>query len=237
MAGAATNAAIAPFAGAAQGAALGSIAGPGGAVLGAVVGGLAGTVGEISKLPQKIMEWSEALVDSKRNLAQFSPTLANAFAQADQRGVVRNMGSAGRTSGTISELSTKLQDVYDTIQPIRDRFTVAVGSILTPLLGAVNKIGGVVEGLLSAAESIPLIGDALVSIRKEMEESAKKDKAEAGAFIGFLDTVAGTPGPTFPAPAPPVIDGRGGIGRKPAAAAPEDPKKPKRTGPRRPWRH
>lgn len=135
------------IAGASQGASIGSLAGPEGAAIGAAIGGMASAAGEITALPKKIVDWGEALVESKRNIAQFSGTLSMAFAEANRRGIMRNIESGQRTGGSIAELSRSLQDIYDEVQPIRDEVTIVLSEASRVM------INGLKEGVLLAKEN------------------------------------------------------------------------------------
>jgi len=101
----------------ATGAAAGmQLGGPVGAAVGAVVGGAA----TIATLPQKIMEWSQALVDSRDKLAMWSGLLQAMKRESEIRGYARDIQSARETAPWANDLNQSLQDVYDELRPIKD---------------------------------------------------------------------------------------------------------------------
>lgn len=117
-----------------KGASIGSMAGPLGAGVGATLGAVVASAGEIAKLPQSIMNWSEALVESQRSISKYNGTLAQAFAEHERRGIVRGIESGRRTGGTTSELSGALDGLRDTLQPIRDNVTNVIAKSLTEMV-------------------------------------------------------------------------------------------------------
>lgn len=131
-------------------------------------------VRDISQLPQKIKNWGEALVESQRSISRFNGVLALTFAEQERRGVIRAIQSGGRTGGATSELSGKLQDLYDQIQPIKDQVTIVSARALTVGVDYLSKI-------LKALEAFqPLIDDAvrrIIGYSKEEYEQWKKDEA------------------------------------------------------------
>ena len=92
------------------------LGGPVGAAVGAVVGGAA----TIATLPQKIMEWSQALVDSRDKLAMWSGLLQAMKRESEIRGYARDIQSARETAPWANDLNQSLQDVYDELRPIKD---------------------------------------------------------------------------------------------------------------------
>jgi hypothetical protein len=111
-------------------------------------------VRDISELPQKIKNWGEALVESQRGISRFNGTLALTFAEQERRGVIRAIQSGGRTGGATSELSGKLQDLYDQIQPMKDTVTVVVARGLTVAVDYLSKILKSVEAMVPAMREI-----------------------------------------------------------------------------------
>jgi hypothetical protein len=103
------------------------LGGPAGAAVGAVVG--AGAT--IATLPQKIMEWSQALVDSRDHLVQWNGHLQMMKREAMLRGVSRDIESARETAPAANVLNKNLQDLLDEIRPLRDDLYKLVAAMAT----------------------------------------------------------------------------------------------------------
>lgn len=145
---------------------------------------------ELSKLPRLLVNWSAALVDSQRPLAQFSGTLAMAFGRAEQREILRNMASAGRTGGTTSELSNSLQDLHDILQPIRDTVTNVLNRALTAGVDLVKRgvelLDLIWKGMIELDKPVTGLLDAL---NEQSKIDAKWAERNARApFVEFADS-------------------------------------------------
>lgn len=97
------------------------------------------TMTHLAKLPGLLAEWGEGLVESKKHLMQFNGTLAQAFLEAERRGLIRNIESGQRTSGATAGLSDALQDLQDTVQPIKDTVTIVMSRGLEVLVRSVTE--------------------------------------------------------------------------------------------------
>ena len=100
----------------AQGAKMGAAFGPEGMAIGAVVA----ASGTIATLPAKIIEWSDALVESRRDLAKWNGRLQAFFRMQERQQLMRDIDSARETSGSTMLLGETLQDIYDELRPIKD---------------------------------------------------------------------------------------------------------------------
>ena len=101
------------------------LGGPAGAAVGAVVG--AGAT--IANLPQKIMDWSQALVDSRDHLSKWSGQLQAMRREAEIRTAARDIQSARETAPYASSLNQVLQDIYDEMRPIKDEMYKITASL------------------------------------------------------------------------------------------------------------
>jgi hypothetical protein len=117
-----------------QGAAAGfQLGGPPGAAVGAVVGASA----TIATLPQKILDWSQALVDSRERMVQWNGQLQAMARHAEIRQAQRDIASGQETSGSATMLNNALQDIYDEMRPIKDQLynlTAVAAAISTKIL-------------------------------------------------------------------------------------------------------
>lgn len=119
------------------------MAGGGGLIAGAaegqVVSGVAGQAAEavsslaradfkslalqIVKMPTLIEDWGDALLDSKRGLAEFSATLAMVYAEADVREIRRAMDTGEAIGSSVGGLSDAKQDLADSLAPFQNLVT------------------------------------------------------------------------------------------------------------------
>lgn len=165
--------------GAMNGAALGGmVGGPIGAGVGAVVGGVAAAAGDISKLPENIVKWSEALLDSQKSISRFNGTLTATFAEENRRGISRAIDSGERTAGTTSELSGSMQRLFDQLQPMKDAMTNTVGSALTIGVKTLSSVLGTLEKMLAVTEILETIAEAVKSIEEYFYDPAEDKKPE-----------------------------------------------------------
>lgn len=146
--------------GAMKGAAMGSMAGPIGAGVGAAVGGTVAAAGEIAKLPSLIKGWGEALVESQRPLARFSGELSRAAAQREVSQLRRDITSANITGGTTSDLSDSLNNLNDTLRPVKDVMTMGTAAVLTDLVKVLSEgvkvVGGALDQMAEFTDAITL---------------------------------------------------------------------------------
>jgi hypothetical protein len=140
------------------------LGGPHGAAIGAVVG--AGAT--IATLPQKIMEWSQALVDSRDHLVQWNGHLQMMKREAMLRGVSRDIESAQETAPAANLLNRQMQDVLDELRPIKDEIYKITAFFAAGALGFMNtglKWGPKIEEVVALAPVVgqlaPLLGPVL----------------------------------------------------------------------------
>lgn len=185
--------------GAVTGASIGSMAGPWGTVGGAVVGGVVSSAGEIAKIPNRIKDWSEALLESQKTISRFSGQMSAAFAQAEVRGIRRDIVSANATAGSTSDLSNSMQDLYDTLRPLKDSLTNVVATDLAALARAMNSAVPLLEAVVTTLAEIaafipgigPLAAEAAKVGRNAMAERAKNEHDSSVALSELKDAIKG----------------------------------------------
>lgn len=135
-----------------HGASLGmAVGGPVGAAVGGVAGGMAQASVEIAKLPSRIVEWSQSLTDSQREISRFSGVMSGAYAQSDVRKLRRDITSAHETGGPTAELVGSLDNLYDTIAPLKDNLTNVIAVDLAAAVKVLNAMAPLMaEGLVAA---------------------------------------------------------------------------------------
>lgn len=124
----------------------------------------------MAKLPGLVRDWGEELVESQRHLAAYNSTLAHAYAEAERRGVMRNVESAQRTSGATAGLSDALQDLADTVQPMKDAVTIVISRGVEELVRGVT-LG--VEMLKELCKLYSKFKPGLESLRKLIEKAGQ----------------------------------------------------------------
>ncbi len=130
----------------------------------------------MSRLPDKITRWSEALVESQRHISRYNGMLARTFAEHERRGIIRGIESGNRTGGATSELSRSLDDLYDQLQPIKDNVTVVLARGLTEGVKILSSI------LKHIAEFKPYL-DGMAARFLGMSEQQYKDFLESFAAL------------------------------------------------------
>lgn len=160
----------------ATGAAAGmQLGGPAGAAVGAVVG--AGAT--IATLPQKILDWSQALVDSRERLSMWSGQLQAMRREAEIRGYARDIESARNTAGTASSLNSSLQGLYDELRPMKDQLynlVAGVASIFVEMLKIGVQINNAIVGTGQAIMDAIPTPEWQKELRDKMKESIDADK-------------------------------------------------------------
>lgn len=173
------------------------MAGGGGLIAGAaegqVVSGVAGQAAEavsslaradfkslalqIVKMPTLIEDWGDALLDSKRGLAEFSGTLAQIYAQADVREIRRGMETGHAIGASVGGLADARQDLKDSLAPMQNAVT-NVSNVVVEKLTRLLVVG------VNIFNKMPIISD-LVDAFAGME-----DEKVVGDFSKFLDDFA-----------------------------------------------
>lgn len=148
------------------------LGGPAGMMAGLAIG----AASEVATLPQKILDWSEALVKSREHLAMWSGQLQQIGREAEIRGYMRDIQSAQETAPMADVLNKTLQDVLDELRPMKDDvFKIAsllatsglralqaflaiqehAGAIASPLLFAIDKVGRFIDWWMGKEERDP----------------------------------------------------------------------------------
>jgi hypothetical protein len=176
IAGSIATTSAAPIAGAAAGAAMGTALMPGpGTAIGAALGAITATAGAMSTLPSKITEWTEALVNSKRELAMWSGPLQAWFRIQQRREIRRDIQTARETGGATILLAEEWQDFLDEVRPL------AADAFLITAEFAKKGIN-ILETLLQHGEIIaalmPWVGRYLNEILKEAQKANEEKYGE-----------------------------------------------------------
>ena len=124
--------------GAMAGATIGSVVPGVGTAVGAAIGGLVGASGSLASLPKKILDWSEALVESRRDLAKWSGVLQRTYLEAQRREYAREIQSARATGSTTAVLSEVYQDTLDDLQDIKDDIHNVTAAVLIIATNYIN---------------------------------------------------------------------------------------------------
>ena len=151
-----------------QGAAAGSAFGP----VGTAIGAAAGAAAAVSELPTKIMEWSEALVESKRDLSLWSGQLQEFFAEKEIRGWKRDILSAESTGSQTAALGRKLEDLKDELRPIKDEIFKASAVIAEGVIWVAKISDNIWKVKEAEVGSIPWFIKKLSEISDKLNPSA-----------------------------------------------------------------
>lgn len=133
---------------------------------------------ELTKLPKQLADWSDALVESHRSLSNFNGALAKMFAQREVRGIHRGMASGERVGADIATLDSSLQDLYDTLQPMKDQVTIGLSRGLTSVVDYLVRIAKAVETLASETQR-RVLGMTQEQYAAYLESFAKTERMTA----------------------------------------------------------
>jgi hypothetical protein len=142
---------------------------------------------DVSELPEKIVRWGDALVESQRHISRFNGTLAMTFAESERRGVLRAIASGERTGGATADLNMSLQALRDQLQPLKDSVTIVIARGLTQ---AVTYLSGILAAsqatytvLHALVEKVPLLNVALGAIDAKVAEMQRNARGNAASPI------------------------------------------------------
>lgn len=127
-------------------------------------------IAHMAKLPGLIRDWGQALVDSKKELAQFNGAYAMIFAEEERRGILRNVESGQRTGGAMTGLSESLQELYDLVQPMKDTVTVVLATGLELLVRGTTQIVKTSHQIYTALKYISKTVGALDAINEAIQK-------------------------------------------------------------------
>lgn len=130
---------------------------------------------EIAKLPTHIQDWSQALIDSQKAIAKWSPALSRVFAEEERRGIIRGARSGQVTGGATSDLSDSMQDLLDQLQPIKDTVTVGLARGLTVGVNLLTEAVKYLQGIFEYVKTLP--GADLLAAKIEGMELDSRIKA------------------------------------------------------------
>lgn len=180
------NAASSLAGGIAQGAAIGSIIPGVGTAVGAVIGGAL----EVAKLPQQIMDWSDALLKSQFQIAAFNGTIQKAMMETERREFLRNIESGKATGGGTLGLSQSYQDLQDELRPIKDSVT---NDIAITLRVGVELLRQQVSWLKFLNDIGLLFGEVPKLLQKIVNAVSKEEEDASTSFDEWMKYWKGKP--------------------------------------------
>jgi hypothetical protein len=138
------------------------------------------TARAVGELPSKLERWGDELLESRRNIMRFNSQILTAMKQSERRAIMRNIQSGARTAGSTEYLQNALDNLRETLQPLRDIITnfgnIIAGTLLHILnffyktfspLAALTTIADLIRewlGIQKASAQIP-IEDFLRNLR------------------------------------------------------------------------
>lgn len=146
----------------------------------------------LAEMPGNLRRWSDALLESRRHLAQFNASLAGTFARAEVRDIQRSIASGQRTAGTTDRLSESFNDLKDEIQPYGD----AVTNSLNLLVGVANR--GLAE-FLRIAPMVSPMARTLKAIADAINKLSPRPSGKSG-LQEWLDSINASSRRDHPAP-------------------------------------
>jgi len=151
----------------------------------------------IAVLPSKIMDWTNALIEGKREIAAFSGQLQYVFGETERREAIRGIQTADAVAPSMSVLSSQYQDLLDEVRPIKDAVTQDIQNLMLVLVEALRgvvfllQIGNAISDKLSV---LGMIRQAVNKIADQIEQSDSETNFEEWAkFVrsgmGALPTI------------------------------------------------
>ena len=119
-----------------------------GLIIGAIVIAVVAALGILAK---SITDTTAKFLESQKELAKFSSTLAVSYANAKISDIRRNITTASATGGATADLQQSYQRLLDALLPIKIVLTNLISKTLTKLTdlvtGGINGISGILEWL------------------------------------------------------------------------------------------
>jgi hypothetical protein len=145
---------------------------------------------EVAKLPWKIREWTNSLLESQRDLAQFSGTTAVAFAELDAARIGRKIQTAQDTAESTAKLAQGQNKLEEATRPV----DVLITNIENSLGAAADEVGAAfVNSAQYILDGIKHLGDnaqqRAARAEKERQEVREKLAARDGAGTVLGDLV------------------------------------------------
>lgn len=181
---------IGEAAGAASEAAAGAAGGPVGlAIMATVEIGKLGI--EIAKMPGKVKDWAGALLDSQKNLADFSSAMAAVVAKREvfemgqkQRTGEATANSAGNLEASYEALSASLEPITNLLTNLENNGVALISDLTETVVGIVEFLSG------PLINQLQLLNAALDWFNKFTAKRNKKPPTMTDTFARKLDALS-----------------------------------------------
>ena len=139
-------------------------------------GGL-GVVTAFTAIPKAVKAWTDALVESRRELARFNPRIAGSMAALDAQKLRHQFRMGGATAGTTEQLAKAIGEFREVFLPLEAIARNGVNVLATHITKVATGITRLFDGVMEIAKRLPWIGDKM----EEIEKALKKDDGKLPA--------------------------------------------------------
>ena len=148
-----------------------------GSTLKATATGGLGVVTAFAAIPKAVKAWTDTLVESRRDLAQFNPRIAGAMAALDAQKLRHQFRMGGATAGTTEQLAKAIGEFREAFLPLEAIARNGVNVLATGITKVATGITRLFDGVMEIAKRLPWIGDKM----EEIEKALKKDDGKLPA--------------------------------------------------------
>lgn len=140
---------------------------------------------ELATLPNKIAQWGESLIESQRNLGQFSGTIARSLGEFERRKLLRTIDTAGGTAKSTEFLTESISDLRDSLQPMAIAVTNLTNTVAALSASAVMPTLRTIHRSLKLTNKYYAIIGPLLEVLVD-RLGAQQESRDLGPFQDFI---------------------------------------------------
>ena len=110
--------------------------------------GGSGAIVALASFPKIVQRWTEAIVESRRHLAQFDARMAGAYAKLDIDRTMRDIRTAQETGGSSAELARQLSVLEDSLRQLKSLGITVTNIAALLAAGNADMIAGAINAML-----------------------------------------------------------------------------------------
>jgi hypothetical protein len=161
---------------------------PAGAAAGAAIGGAL----ELARLPQQIIDWSNALLQSQYQLSAFNGTIQKSAMEAERREFLRNIETGRETGGSTQMLTESFQKLADTLRPFKSETTNELSIGLAGVMELLNISLKIYRWLDTISQVAVPTGQAKKLVQLLINWLSKEDESDTN-FDDWMNYWRGKP--------------------------------------------
>lgn len=105
-------------------------------------------------IPKLVQRWGDALIESRRDLAELDGRIASSYAQLDIQRFRQNVETARDTGGSSARVAQEMAELHRSLQPLRELKATLENALA---IAAVNVATAISDGMGKAAKSMGLL--------------------------------------------------------------------------------